>query len=226
MPRTAAGSAIERDRDSGRARGTPGPIVSVGPALPRWTGGGSRSTGQDGFAILRSPADLIPSTCGSGGTGRRASLRSLWPQGRGGSSPLFRTNRFSAEPTCLLSRFSRWPLPTCPRADGRRTDRGSLRHLVARPVSDGIALRSDADRPADPRRRCRHSSRGHEHCRRGSRGARHAHRPAPGPPRAVDGLPRTAPVRVRPHRRVYPRRGRQRRVRQSEKAGAMIRQPH
>lgn len=29
--------------------------------------------------------------CGSGGIGRRASLRSLCPQGRGGSSPLFRT---------------------------------------------------------------------------------------------------------------------------------------
>ena len=29
--------------------------------------------------------------CGSGGIGRRASLRSLWEQSRGGSSPLFRT---------------------------------------------------------------------------------------------------------------------------------------
>src|SRR5262245_3335582 len=29
---------------------------------------------------------------GSGGIGRRASLRSLWPQGREGSSPFFRTN--------------------------------------------------------------------------------------------------------------------------------------
>ena len=32
----------------------------------------------------------VPPSCGSGGTGRRASLRSLWPQGRGGSNPLFR----------------------------------------------------------------------------------------------------------------------------------------
>src|ERR1700722_15835478 len=29
---------------------------------------------------------------GSGGIGRRASLRSWWPKGRGGSSPFFRTN--------------------------------------------------------------------------------------------------------------------------------------
>jgi hypothetical protein len=36
---------------------------------------------------------VFPPRCGSGGTGRRASLRSLWPQGRGGSSPLFRTTQ-------------------------------------------------------------------------------------------------------------------------------------
>src|SRR5690349_20966657 len=29
---------------------------------------------------------------GSGGTGRRARLRILWPKGRGGSNPSFRTN--------------------------------------------------------------------------------------------------------------------------------------
>ena len=38
------------------------------------------------------PASRFHPSCGSGGTGRRASLRSLWPQGRGGSNPLFRTN--------------------------------------------------------------------------------------------------------------------------------------
>ena len=32
--------------------------------------------------------------CGSGGTGRRARLRILWPKGRGGSNPSFRTNSF------------------------------------------------------------------------------------------------------------------------------------
>ena len=42
--------------------------------------------------MLRHRISLIGSlSCGSGGIGRRASLRSLWPQGRGGSSPPFRT---------------------------------------------------------------------------------------------------------------------------------------
>ena len=31
---------------------------------------------------------------GSGGIGRRASLRSWWPKGRRGSSPFFRTTKF------------------------------------------------------------------------------------------------------------------------------------
>src|SRR5881296_2753364 len=35
--------------------------------------------------------------CGSGGTGRRARLRILWPKGRGGSNPSFRTNLFDEE---------------------------------------------------------------------------------------------------------------------------------
>src|SRR5687768_2399136 len=46
--------------------------------------------------ILDSSASRsVPSLCGSGGTGRRASLRSLLPQGSGGSNPLFRTNKSS-----------------------------------------------------------------------------------------------------------------------------------
>ena len=32
--------------------------------------------------------------CGSGGTGRRATLRALWGKPRGGSSPLCRTNYY------------------------------------------------------------------------------------------------------------------------------------
>src|SRR5688500_20275323 len=36
------------------------------------------------------PADF---TCGRGGTGRRAALRSLWPKGRGSSSLLDRTKQ-------------------------------------------------------------------------------------------------------------------------------------
>jgi hypothetical protein len=34
--------------------------------------------------------------CGSGGTGRRARLRILWPKGRGGSNPSFRTITFTS----------------------------------------------------------------------------------------------------------------------------------
>jgi hypothetical protein len=45
---------------------------------------------QPGAGILPIPACLFE--CGSGGIGRRASLRSLLPQGSGGSSPLFRTS--------------------------------------------------------------------------------------------------------------------------------------
>ncbi len=37
------------------------------------------------------PTDRMELRCGSGGTGRRARLRILWPKGRGGSNPSFRT---------------------------------------------------------------------------------------------------------------------------------------
>ena len=40
----------------------------------------------------RAAARLSVSVCGRGGTGRRATLRSLWPKGRGSSSLLDRTN--------------------------------------------------------------------------------------------------------------------------------------
>src|SRR6266403_2322340 len=44
--------------------------------------------------------------CGSGGTGRRARLRILWPKGRGGSNPSFRTSLSDEEG---LSRADREP---------------------------------------------------------------------------------------------------------------------
>jgi hypothetical protein len=66
---------------------------------------GRRSTGTRVSLILWSPADVIPSTCGSGGTGRRASLRSLFPKGSGGSSPLFRTTHHSGRSANLRHRF-------------------------------------------------------------------------------------------------------------------------
>jgi hypothetical protein len=46
--------------------------------------------------------------CGSGGIGRRASLRSWWPKGRRGSSPFFRRCLFRFE--CLR----RFPTPVGP----------------------------------------------------------------------------------------------------------------
>ena len=43
------------------------------------------------FCTMDSAGGLTP-PCGSGGIGRRAGLRILWPKGRGGSTPSFRTN--------------------------------------------------------------------------------------------------------------------------------------
>ena len=49
----------------------------------------------------------ITSSCGSGGTGRRARLRILWPKNRGGSSPLSRTNLWWwSFPLCKTSVFT------------------------------------------------------------------------------------------------------------------------
>ena len=71
----------------------------------RGFGLGRRSTGTRVSLILWSPADVIPSTCGSGGTGRRASLRSLFPKGSGGSSPLFRTTHRAGRSSNVRHRF-------------------------------------------------------------------------------------------------------------------------
>ncbi len=52
--------------------------------------------------------------CGSGGIGRRASLRSLCPQGRGGSSPLFRTTRFGRFAASLVAGRVQGRMEWCP----------------------------------------------------------------------------------------------------------------
>src|SRR5260370_30663917 len=49
--------------------------------------------------------------CGSGGTGRRARLRILWPKGRGGSNPSFRTNLSDEERLSRANIVSRGTLP-------------------------------------------------------------------------------------------------------------------
>ena len=54
---------------------------------------GCARLGQGASYILGVSSRLLfSSSCGSGGTGRRASLRSLFSQESGGSNPLFRTN--------------------------------------------------------------------------------------------------------------------------------------
>jgi hypothetical protein len=45
----------------------------------------------------REAGDILCFPRGSGGIGRRASLRSWWPKGRRGSSPFFRINIFREE---------------------------------------------------------------------------------------------------------------------------------
>ncbi len=82
--------------------------------------------------------------CGSGGTGRRASLRSLWPQGRGGSNPLFRTS--------LIGALPRTPAPFVPlaiqlaplrsRLDGLRARAGRGAAAPCAPLRDGALPRT------------------------------------------------------------------------------------
>src|SRR6476661_10281778 len=67
--------------------------------VPFWTGFlGNWSPLRASGAFARGRALPVPAdvaghlmTCGRGGTGRRAALRSLWPKGRGSSSLLDRT---------------------------------------------------------------------------------------------------------------------------------------
>ncbi len=63
------------------ARGAALPVAAVVQAVPSGT---CQSSAFDGDPFM---------TCGRGGTGRRAALRSLWPKGRGSSSLLDRTIR-------------------------------------------------------------------------------------------------------------------------------------
>jgi hypothetical protein len=46
--------------------------------------------------------------CGSGGIGRRAGLRILWPQGRGGSTPPFRRPLFVFRPEMCGNTHGYW----------------------------------------------------------------------------------------------------------------------
>src|SRR5437773_7127860 len=73
---------------------------------------------RSGAAILK-PVEW-KHHCGSGGTGRRARLRILWPKGRGGSNPSFRTKtslKAKYSPIVSTSAAKRFPvlynLPFC-----------------------------------------------------------------------------------------------------------------
>jgi hypothetical protein len=76
-----------------------------------------------------------PSSCGSGGIGRRASLRSLWPQGREGSSPFFRTT-LNVPPIKRVLGHSRPRTGYVPsRRHGERMLTLYRRHRASRPAS-------------------------------------------------------------------------------------------
>src|SRR5262245_54657037 len=66
------------------------------------------------------PLPYNPGGRESGGTGRRAALRTLWPQGHGGSSPPFRTTRTPpltpSSPAAALLRQRRRRRGAAPRA--------------------------------------------------------------------------------------------------------------
>lgn len=96
-----------------------------------------------GNDLLQAPSRFVPAptTCGRGGIGRRAALRSLWPKGRGSSSLLDRTR------TSLTIRF--WqacgigaakltigmPGATCSRLAFARTETKAALHMGALPFS-------------------------------------------------------------------------------------------
>src|SRR5690348_5696487 len=64
--------------------------------------------------------------CGSGGTGRRAGLRILWPRGRGGSTPPFRTHASGSRQRGRFLLIHRGP--PCNQKDSRtRTRTASVR---------------------------------------------------------------------------------------------------
>src|SRR5437868_7814373 len=81
-------------------------------------------------APCQEPAHPLPAiflTCGRGGTGRRAALRSLWPKGRGSSSLLDRTRLERTDGVLRVRRKSTLLKLTELRRGDRRTCRGQNR---------------------------------------------------------------------------------------------------
>src|ERR1700751_3518303 len=78
--------------------------------------------------------------CGSGGTGRRARLRILWPKNRGGSSPLSRTiSSLAVPPSAARARIS-LPKSLHPRLNCPQTLRKSSRSPMERSVASLLSL--------------------------------------------------------------------------------------
>ena len=114
------------------------------------------------------PARFEPAhfmTCGRGGTGRRAALRSLWPKGRGSSSlldrtitcdmPGVRTCRGSSATERGSRRRRRWPRPAArPRAGSSPGARPavSARHLRRVTPRSAPIFAAAAEAGADPQR--------------------------------------------------------------------------
>src|SRR5205085_3187534 len=74
-------------------------------------------------------------TCGRGGTGRRAALRSLWPKGRGSSSLLDRTSIKGEGVLRLRRRSAACVNPDLRAGGGRLGDRGHYRQRPHRDCS-------------------------------------------------------------------------------------------
>jgi hypothetical protein len=82
---------------SGKTRGNIPPAkpfkMDVRFSIVKGKGGPNKSAPSSKLATFAENGDAKRDhLCGSGGIGRRAGLRILWPQGRGGSTPPFRTN--------------------------------------------------------------------------------------------------------------------------------------
>src|SRR5438309_5365403 len=83
--------------------------------------------------------------CGSGGTGRRARLRILWPKGRGGSNPSFRTKtslKAKYSPIVSTSAAKQFPvLYNLPFCTGWKYPSAPVDQHVKRPLKDRKSTR-------------------------------------------------------------------------------------
>ena len=67
-------------------------LLQIVQQLKAWRISAEVSVGPEKFGTIRQSLPIS----GAGGIGRRAGLRSQWPQGRAGSSPVPRTKKHAA----------------------------------------------------------------------------------------------------------------------------------